>query len=73
MSETFLQLAIPTMEEQQLEITFLESTKPIYSLEERIAICDELAQMALSDEIEESEKVIFSQIRSYLPEFYETY
>ena len=73
MSETFLQLAIPTMEEQQLEITVVESTKPIYSLEERIAICDELAQMALSDEIEESEKVIFSQIRSYLPEFYETY
>ncbi|MBP9813135.1 hypothetical protein KBC51_01700 [Candidatus Saccharibacteria bacterium] len=73
MSETFLQLAIPTMEEQQLEITFIESTEPIYSLEERIAICDELAQMALSDEIEESEKVIFSQIRSYLPEFYETY
>ena len=73
MPETFSQLAIPTMEEQQLEITFIESTEPIYSLEERIAICDELAQMALSDEIEESEKVIFSQIRSYLPEFYETY
>ena len=72
MPETFSQLAIPTMEEQQLEITFLESTEPIYSLKERIAICDELAQMVIGETVDQ-ESGVFSEIRRYLPEFYETY